>query len=310
MKKLAVKLLCMLLALALTLAAWVGVIAAVPDRMQGTIAATMHTKVDLLQSTQGQGPRILFAGGSSSPYGTVCQTVADATGYTALDVGATAYLGLAYYLNLLDQYAQAGDVVVLAPEHMMLAAECVDYKLVWQAAGNDLDVWATVPLDYLPGLLSNSDDYFKMRWETRNNELETYHGQFGPLGDVTAYRTPLLESGWNTQDPVYLRPGGWSQENVNAINRFAQKMERRGVQVYFAFAPLDQAAVQTTAEEVDAYAASLTDALAVPVILTQQQAILPAGYFYDSNNHLTSEGADLYTADLIAGLQAQGVGAA
>ena len=61
MKRFAAKLLCMLLALALTLALWVAAILALPDRMQGTIAATMHTKADLLQDTAGQ-PRIIFAG--------------------------------------------------------------------------------------------------------------------------------------------------------------------------------------------------------------------------------------------------------
>lgn len=303
------KLLCLLLALALTVSGWLGFVLAQPDHMGGSIAATMRTKVRLLQDTQSGGPRILFAGGSSSPYGTVCRTAADATGYTALDVGATAYLGLDYYLALLGRYARAGDVIVLAPEHMMLEGPCVDYSLVWQAAGNDAEVWRTVPLSYLPGLFAASDDALRLRRETADKPDSGCRPDFGPLGDVTAPRETLLESGWNTQDPVYLDAGRFDPAMIEKINAFAARMEKRGARVYFAFAPLDEKAIQSSPAEVDAYAAAVTAALDIPVILTERQAILPARYFYDSNNHLTSEGAALNTQNLIDGLRAQGIGA-
>ena len=207
MKRFAAKLLCMLLALALTLALWVAAILALPDRMQGTIAATMHTKADLLQDTAGQ-PRIIFAGGSSSPYGTVCRMVEEELGCTAINVGATAYLGLEFYLQLLEQHACEGDVIVLAPERTMLAENGTDYTLVWQAAGNDPDVWAAVPLSYLPGLFCASDDYYRLRRGASDAQADvTYHPDFGPLGDVTLQRETLLASGWDTQDPVRLEHG-------------------------------------------------------------------------------------------------------
>lgn len=305
MKRFAAKLLCMLLALALTLALWVAAILALPDRMQGTIAATMHTKADLLQDTAGQ-PRIIFAGGSSSPYGTVCRMVEEELGCTAINVGATAYLGLEFYLQLLEQHACEGDVIVLAPERTMLAENGTDYTLVWQAAGNDPDVWAAVPLSYLPGLFCASDDYYRLRRGASDAQADvTYHPDFGPLGDVTLQRETLLASGWDTQDPVRLEAGGWSMDKVRRINRFAAKMQARGVSVFFAFAPLDAACIQTDEAQIAAYADGLTAALEIPVIVTQQQAILPAEYFYDSNNHLTSAGAAVNTRNLIDGLRAR-----
>ena len=62
-------------------------------------------------------------------------------------------------------------------------------------------------------------------------------------------------------------------------------------------------AVTSSAEETAAFGRAVTEALEIPVILDLPTALLPGAYFYDSNNHLTSAGAQINTQNLIDGLR-------
>ena len=300
MKKYLMKSLALALAVLLPFILWFGYLFSIPDHRGGTIASTIRYKTDLLQTTPG--PRVIFAGGSSSPYGTDCAAAAAAFDRSAICVGATAYLGLPLYLELLDQYALPGDIIVLAPEHSLLQGNSTNYALVWEAAGHDPDVWKTVPLRYYPGLFSSSMEYYHMKKDALSRPAAAYHADFGPLGDVITPRTTLLASGYNTQDPISLTPDSVFADNIQRINRFAAKMEKRDVTVLFAFAPTDLLAVTTTPEENAAFGAAVADSLNIPVILPLEKALMDGKYFYDSNSHLTTEGAAINTENLIAGV--------
>ena len=300
MKKYLLKSLALALAVLLPFVLWFGYLFTIPDHRGGTIASTIRYKTDLLQTTPG--PRVIFAGGSSSPYGTDCAAAADAFGRNTICVGATAYLGLPLYLELLDQYALAGDVIVLAPEHSLLQGDNTNYSLVWEAAGHDPDVWKSVPLSYYPGLFSSSVEYYHMKKDALSRPAAAYHADFGPLGDVVTPRTTLLESGYNTQDPISLTADSVFEDNIQRINHFAHRMEKRGVTVLFAFAPTDRLAVTTGPQDNAAFADTVAAGLDIPVILPLETALMDGKYFYDSNSHLTSEGAALNTQNLVNGV--------
>ena len=295
------KSLALLLAVLLPFVAAFGLLLKMPDHRGGTIAGSLRYKTHLLEQTPG--PRIIFAGGSSSPYGTVCEEVQRQLGRTTINVGATAYLGLPLYLKLLRQHAVAGDVIVLALENSLLQGEGINYSLVWEAAGQDPQVWRSVPLSYLPGVACSGLEYYRMKKAVLHEEKPSYHPDFGPLGDVTAPRQTLLESGYLGGDPIYLQKENIYEKNIRRINRFAREMKKRGVTVVFAFAPLDILAVQTNAQQNADFAAAVEEKLEIPVIVGMDKALMEGRYFYDSNNHLTSEGAAINTANLIQGLR-------
>ena len=295
------KMLALAVAVALPFAIWIGVLLAIPDHRGGSIAATIRYKTDLLQSTEG--PRVIFAGGSSSPYGTVCAEVAQQLDCNAICVGATAYLGLPFYLRMLEVYAEEGDVIVLAPEYSLLTGESTDYSLVWEGAGQDPDVWRCLPVSYLPGMFSSSVSYLKLKLEALPYGAGGYNEAFGPLGDVTLYREPLLENGYVSGDPIDFSPERLYAENLERINRFAEKMERRKITVLFAFAPADRLAVVSDEEETADFAQRVEELLEIPVILPLSKAMMEGEYFYNSNNHLTTEGAQINTQNLIDGIR-------
>ena len=79
-------------------------------------------------------------------------------------------------------------------------------------------------------------------------------------------------------------------------------MADRGVQVLFSHAPLNALCVTSTAADNAAYADAVRQGLDLPVLVDYPFALMDAGYFYDSNNHLHNEGAALYTDALLDSL--------
>lgn len=304
-----------LLALALPFAALIGFVGFVPETSQQSLLYTLHYKLDLLRDTPGN--RILIAGGSASEYGVQCAAIQQATGRPTLCVGVTAYLGADFYLNMMDRYAREGDTVILMMEHLLLRGTGVDYTVLWQACGTDPDAWALVPPDLWVGAAASAGRYLAQRWPQGWNPLQTglhwtsyeypagqtpHSDDFGPLGDVTRERTNILEHRYNTQDPVTLGAGVPDPGILRRIRRFAGRMAGRGVQVLFSHAPLNALCVQSSEADNLAYAETVREALDLPVLVDYPFAVMDAGLFYDSNNHLNTEGAALYTEELLTRL--------
>lgn len=315
MRRWLLRLAAFLLALALPFAALIGFVGFVPETSQQSLLYTLHYKLDLLRDTPGD--RILIVGGSASEYGVRCETIQQATGRPTLCAGVTAYLGADFYLNMMDRYAREGDTVILMMEHLLLRGTGVDYTVLWQACGTDPDAWALVPPGLWMGAAASAGQYLAQRWPQGWNPLQsglrwtsydyppgqTPHSEnFGPLGDVTLERGNILEHGYNTQDLVALGADAPDPAILRRIRRFADEMADRGVQVLFSHAPLNALCVTSTAADNAAYADAVRQGLDLPVLVDYPFALMDAGYFYDSNNHLNSEGAALYTDALLDSL--------
>lgn len=273
-----------------------------PSYGDKSIGATIRYKIDLIEQTEGE--RIILVGGSSSPYGTICADIEKELERTCINIGATAYLGLEYYINILDKYSKPGDVIVIAPEHILLMGESIDYTTMWISVGSDIDAIKCVPYSYYSGMFSSFYGYSKLRYDNRNKEHDIgIHDHFGPKGDVIIKRESILESGYNTQDIITFSSDKIFYENLDLINRFYKKAEEQNIKVFFAFAPVDQLAIASSKESNRQFEHTVIEYIDAHVILDFDTSVMQAGYFYDTNNHLTSEGAEIYTANLIKGLK-------
>lgn len=298
------KLVVFVLLVALPFGAYFAFVQSLPAQRQATIMGSVNYKINLLKNTPG--PRLILAGGSSSPYATNCEYLAKTLNLNCINVGATAYLGIEFYLAMLQKHMQPKDIIVIGPEHSMLMG-VIHYSTVWSALENHPNVWEIIPSSYLPGLAKDYYRYAQLKLDAFSTyKPETHdlmHPHFGPLGDVTLPRTPLLESGYNTQDPISLAPGIVNPKVVKLLNNFYARATQKNVQVFFAFAPVNTLAITSTKQEIAAFEEAIKTQLHMPIIVPLQNAILPFEYFYDSNNHLTTAGAAVYSAGLASALQ-------
>ena len=117
-KRFVLRLVCFFLALCAVPAAYFCYVQSLPAMYRGSLMGSVLAKQETLRGTEGA--RILVVGGSSVPYAIECETVAEQTGMPCIALGATAYLGIEYYLSLLHDELHEGDIVVIAPEFTML----------------------------------------------------------------------------------------------------------------------------------------------------------------------------------------------
>lgn len=292
----------MMISLALPFAIYAGYVYSLTPYGDGSIGATIRYKIDLLKETEGE--RIILVGGSSSPYGTICEDFEEVFDKPCINIGATAYLGLEYYINILENHARKGDTVVIGPEHILLQAESIDYTTVWIAIGEDWDAISLLPVSYYSGLFSTFKNYSGLRIADKDVPYGVrIHPYFGPKGDVIIERESILQSGYNREDIVQLSEDKIYWDNLDLINKFTRFAAKKGITVCFAFAPLNRLAVSSSDEQNRLFASSISDYIEAPIVVDFDTSIMNCEYFYDSNNHLTSAGAKIYTANMIEGLK-------
>lgn len=294
----------LLVAALLPFAAYFVWIQRMPAAFGASIMGGIHEKLRLLEETPG--PRLLLAGGSSVPYSLLCQPLSEAAGMPCINLGATAYLGMDYYLSMLRGALHEGDIVVIAPEFTMYSGE-PSYSVVWMAVENDLAALAQVPLLYWPGMLqsyhiyaADKQDQLRLKGAPTGTVQEQF-AQYGyaPWGDLpTGHAANILEQKYNTEDVQFVDETSADASVLRALRRFGAYAERQGATVYLTYAPFNRLALASSPEELDAFQARVERETGLPFLGEMRDGILPEDLFYDSNNHLTEVGQSLRTQGL------------
>lgn len=116
----------------------------------------------------------------------------------------------------------------------------------------------------------------------------------------------VMALGWDTGAPVDLGAVSVSPEFARQVNRYCGEARRRGAEVYLSFSPVNRSALAGDPEAgAAAYFRACLDAFDCPVISDPNRYILDSGWFYDSNFHLNSAGAQVRTCLLAEDLLAQ-----
>lgn len=311
-KRFFVRLICFFLALLAIPVGYFAAVQSLPAMFRGSLMGSVYVKQQLVQDTPGE--RILVVGGSSVPYSIRCEQVAEAAGMPCIALGATAYLGLEYYLALIDDELHPGDIVILAPEFAMLQ-NAVSYSTTWMAVENSPSLLAALPVSYWPGMVSSYYTYSRQKLDLlRQKGAPTATAQeqyaafgFGPWGDIVTERESILESGYDKNNILTLDDSSLSDDVVKAVRRFAKKAQKAGATVVLTWAPFDTLAYTGTAQQLEEFQAQLESRTGLAYVGSLTDCMLPAELFYDSNNHLTSEGAELRTRMLLDDLAESGV---
>ena len=312
MKRLILRLVCFFLALLAVPLGYFAWVQSLPAMSRGSLMGSILIKQQLAENTPGA--RILVVGGSSVPYSIQCEVIQQQTGMPCIAMGATAYLGLEYYLSLLEDHLHQGDLVILAPEIVMLQDQ-VSYSTTWMAVENDPGLLAAVPLSYWPGMVSGYYTYsrqkldlYRQKGAPTQSPQEQYEAfGFGPWGDIPGQRESLLESGYDKNNILTLTGDDLAPRVRRAIKDFAKKAQTAGARVVMTWAPFDELAYAGTADQLDALQGQLEQQTGLSYLGSLAESMLPGELFYDSNNHLTSQGAELRTQMLLEDLFAAGL---
>lgn len=255
------------------------------------------------------GPKILVIGGSNVAFGLDSQLLEDLLGekgydYTVCPFGLYAAVGTSAMLDLSRDTLGNGDIVVLAMEPT--SETMSDYfgaETFWKCAEDAPQLIGKLSRDKQGTLAGSYLSYLHQRRDIVSS------GNFPAAEGVYAassfdercdliYDRPgnRMAAGFDTSLTVDLEMVRVSDAFAAQLREYCDAAAKRGASVLLSFSPVNRPSVADLSEEaVEAFFHTCLEAFACPVISDPNRYILDSGWFYDSNFHLNSAGAQLRT---------------
>ena len=271
---------------------------------ENDFTAAIVDKYDRLNEVEGK--KIVFVGGSSLPFGLKSELIeAELPGYTAVDFGLYAALGTVVMMDLSLSGISEGDLVILAPEtDPQLYSDFFTPRLFRTSIGDRTDLLAClssgrrkeVANAYYPVLY----DRLRQRNDPTVPETELYaRSSFNEYGDIDFARTRnRMSGGYDASQTVSLSEL-LDEGFIDEVNAYAEKVREKGATLLFWFPPINKSAVRFTDKEATRFMKQLTEKLDCEVLGDVRDTVYDVGYFYDTNYHLTDDGATRHTANAI-----------
>lgn len=286
---------------------------ALPAQYDQAYLAGLQDKWDALAAAPS--PRIVIAGGSGAAFGVRCDLLEqELPGYSVVNFGLYAGLGTTVTLELIRPLLRSGDIVIFSPEQSaQTLSDFFHAPSMWQAA------------DGRPELLSALDG---RRWGPLAGAFPAFAGDkarlcrdgSAPAGEGVYARSSfnhygdmdcpgreqnVMAGGFDPNMPISFDPALPSEDFFAAVNGFARWCGEHGVTLCYRFCPMNAAAIPDGGlSRLDGYANVLRERLDCPVLGDPAQAVLDAGWFFDTNFHLNASGAVANTAILAGELKA------
>ena len=263
--------------------------------------------------------RLLFFAGCSMGYGLDCSLVQSAIGaaFRPFNMGFLGGGSGKFQIDVISHFLHEGDVLVHAPEQMSEAQFFADSSAearTFECCEGNYDLLSLVhPADY-PGFYDCLGFYGKMKDQAEAKyDYEDCPGIQNEFGDFAFERN-------NYEGDIGFSEGEYSydlqlaqKDVVDGLCNVYKRIEETGCQVNFSYAPMNYSNLlesQKQEEIWNLFAAELEANLnenGYQSISKVEDYLYPGSYFYDTDYHLTSEGASIRTQRLIEDLRLAGV---
>lgn len=317
MKKTALRIVSFLLLVSLlpALVLFTGV--SLPSLYGGSYYAELAPLTERLNRAVGR--KLVLIGGSNIAFGVdvdlLEQLLRDkGFAYTVCPYGLYAAVGCSAMLSLSEDALSEGDIVILA-------VEPTDETLSTYFGASAFLKCAEDAPELLPRLnaaqrravLGNYVSYVQERLAIlRSGQLPAAEGvysraAFGENGNLDYTRAGnIMALGFDTAEPVDLKSVQIEEAFAKQVNNYCRTAERKGAQVFLSFSPVNRSALtEDSGEALLAFFMRCREAFDCPVISDPGRYVLDPAWFYDSNFHLNSAGAQLRTLRLAEDLVAQ-----
>ena len=268
---------------------------------------------------RADGNKIVLIGGSNIAFGVDVELLerllADkGYDYTVCPYGLYAAVGCSAMLSLSERALKKGDLVILAVEPTDETMSTYFGASAFLKCAEDAP-WLLTRLnaEQRRAALGNFVSYLQERLAIlRSGQLPEAEGvysraAFGGNGNLDYPREGnIMALGFDTTEPVDLKAVQIEEAFAEQVSDYCRKAARKGAQVWLSFSPVDRSALAEDSEEaLLAFFTRCREAFACPVISDPGRYVLDAAWFYDSNFHLNSAGAQVRTVLLAEDILAQ-----
>jgi hypothetical protein len=277
-----------------------------PNEQANDYLASIIDKHACMKKTSS--PRLVFAGDSNLAFGLDTQTVKQALGRPACNLGLHGGFGLNFVLAEAEHLARPGDTVVLAVN--------------WNAGAGDPAVKAAVqsysPSTYrfayrdgmydavktLSGFVHfnilrnlNTLIYRVSGLNQQPVELSSLYrrSSFTPDGDINFSLRGDFKHTFKTLSVINWEENG----SIRTINDYNKKMQSRGIRLLVTFPPYPLSLYKKDAQKFKVYESNLRARLEAPLLGEADSFIFDDTLFYDTEYHLNPEGRAVRTSKIV-----------
>ena len=295
--------------------------AARPPVYCGSYFDTLSEKAAYLRSLEGRKKLVLFAG-SSARFGYDSPMLEAAfPDYKVVNMGVYAYANMLPQAMLVLQSLEPGDLVLSSPE-----LDAVDTQFCGSTA-LDKETFAMMESNY--DLLAGLDCRDFTRVFDAFAEYQASRGRMSPVSynDVPSQ---FDEDGVRQQETAYNRYGDYilyrennaagktfgvkrafynadhiTEQDWAGLNRVYDAFAARGARVFFTYSPRSRVSISgdSTEQSVAGLDARVRSTLRAEVISPIEDSLMDPLYFYGTDNHLSTEGVQLHTRQVIGDLR-------
>ncbi len=282
---------------------------------------TFSDKMDYLDSLREEQKIVIFCG-SSARFGYDSEKLQSAfAGYRVANMGVYAYSNMAPLADLVRGNMNSGDILISSPEldaiDTQFCGETAIMKETYCLMESNFDLFARLDCTKYTEVFAAWDafhqarakmeprSYLESAWNYDEDENPTITPSYNQYGDYILYRENNskrvnfgIKRAFYNKD--HIRP-----QDLEGLNRMYDSFLEKGVAVYYIYSARSNISISDdsnpqTVAELDAY---LRENLHVPVISPIDESLMDPLYFYGTDNHLSTEGVQIYTSLVIGYLR-------
>lgn len=287
-----------LIYIALMVSCLLGILLVCPAQFSEDYTAAVADKLRRLESIRE--PKIVLVGDSSLAFGVDSALLEEAFGMPVVNLGLHGGLDYQFHYNMAKRNIGEGDLVILA--NLTYGEGLIgDASLAWITIENGRDLWKLIPPENIPDMLVAFPGYVMDTVEAvLENRRESVFGvysraAFNEYGDVGLYRESLSQTFADTEIAL----PKLTEEGIRRVNAFAAFCEERGAVCLMSGYPIAFGEYSPSAEEYRAFQQTLEEKLEFEMISDFENYFFDYSLFFDTQFHLSTEGARIRTQKLI-----------
>lgn len=284
--------------------------ASLPEYYGESYYAELPEMYRRLKKTQGE--KIVLVGGSNIAFGVdtgLLEELLRQCGYdyTVCSFGLYGAVGTSAMLELSKDCLGQGDIVVLAIEPSSETFSTYFGATAFlKCAESAPEMFLGLNAGQRAAAVGNYPDYLQQRLEiARTGILPSADGVYGKASfnarcDMVYERAGnTMTLGFDTGNPIDLSAVSFQPAFTEQVSDFCEAAVKRGTSVVMSFSPMNRSAMTDCAEEtLYDFFQYCQSSFPCAIISDPNDYILDSGWFYDSNFHLNTPGAQVRTARL------------
>ncbi len=268
----------------------------------GGYNSSLIDKVKRLESVES--PKIVLLGDSNLTFGINSSMIEDELGMPVVNMGLHKGAGNPFHEEMSKLNVQKNDIYIIC--HTTYSDDDTLGELyTWISIENHFHLWEILRAKDIIPMMKAFPCYLKRCLNlyasgTGNIDDGTMYSRsaFNEYGDITLSRE---KTEYEFTEKII--PASINDITIHRINKLNQYLEQRGATLLVAGYPIGNGELTANANEFIEFQRTLSEQLDCAVISNYVDYMLNYSYFYDTAFHLTSEGADIRTRQLISDIK-------